>query len=498
VSKSLIFSGVFIVDRLIYAITLGFITFYFGAGEQSDIYFVAILIPTMAFNIFSEVTLVVINQALSKCTREVFWRAARQVLVFFGSILALLALIIFFSSDFIADLLAYKLNIEFKNTSSFYIKILAIQLVGNGFGAIVGSILIQRGQWIYGVIRSGIFSISTLVISLALYKIYFENVYAFVLGGVIASIITTLIGFYILIKNEDFSILKYRGMAQASSTGHLIWPLSLNIGVNISHNLILIIERIFASSYGLGAITEISLARSVVTLLGGIPNALGNANFVSNMEIPYGNRFENLRESIGNILNKILLVSIPFLIVFFISTNEIVEILFRRGKFSIEDAKAVSVFVMLFGAGIVHIVYNGTLQKIYQYLNLNLQLLMIVYIGVILYVATSNILAIDIGPNGLVASYSIALTLTVFIEYFYLKYRFGKIQVIKFPKRVIIISGLSIILGLLINQILFFTENPYIKVVSVAFWVFIFYVGAIYKYDSSFYKFLKHKFRKIS
>jgi len=424
--KSAIFVAAFLLDRFSYAVQLGVMTYLFGVSDQTDIYFLVVLVPTMILNISSDVCFVAIMQGMSKAADEVErWLTAGRLLLFFLAIYCVIGAGLAVLSGLIIDVIGFGLTAEAKQQAVALLRLTALMVLGQGIGIVVGTILLQRGYLLLGTMRMPVVTVLGLVSSVAMY-FYDKGIWTFVagmcLGGILLAVIMCVTLFYAKGRYGLFDrrSLDLRGTASVAGSAFY------NILTNLSHNLLVILERSLASHFGSGVVTLISLARTVLPIIGGVPGAITNARFVEAMSLPHERRMANIVPLSAAMTWQASLLGVPLLLVFLVNIDPIVGFLYQRGKFGAYDRQAVAHLVVLYGLGFFHFLLGGTVQKIYQMAHFDRKLTAVTYAGMVVYALL--ILAVwhfNGGADGLVIAYSVAFNAIAFVLYFLLVTKFG-------------------------------------------------------------------------
>lgn len=467
--RPLFFVSALFLDRAAYAALLALLTYLFGVSEQTDIYFLVVLVPLMITNISNEVVFVMIMQSLSlDNNEEEYWLSVGRLLVFFALFFGVVAGAIVLFSVPLVGVLGFGLSVEAKRQGAELQPVAAMLVLGHGIGAVVGSVLLHRGHTFLGTMRVPLATSLGAITAVLLYYSGESGIGSFVSGGSVGAIVVAAVMLVKLLLLKGDNVVFGRKSLNFSRLAPIFALAFYNTLTNLSHSLIMLIERALASQFGTGAITQISLARTMVPILGGVPGAVANAWFVESMVIPYGRRMDQIPRLAAAVTRQALLVGLPMLVVFFLSVDNIVGFLFEQGKFSGRERDAVAHMAFLYGLGAIHVVLGGTVLKIYQMAHLDGRLAAWTYSSLILYILLAYVLGNAMGGGGLVLAYSISLNITVILLYVFLLKRFG-LRVLDVPWfRLFLAASTSWLVTIACNAILPPVPTYFLKLVVVA------------------------------
>ncbi|WP_434782185.1 lipid II flippase MurJ [Ferrovum myxofaciens] len=476
--KSAIFVSAFFLDRASYAGLLALMTFLFGISEQTDIYFIVVLVPIFIVNISNEISFVTIMQALSQINDETNqWKTVGKLLIFFVLLYLILTISLIFFSKPLMDILGSSLTPNAKQQAVELQRISAILILANGVGAVGGNVLMRLGYSMLGAMRMPLTTILGFIASVAIYFTFEKSIWAFVAGGTLAAIVISMAFFLKLYFVKGDNHLFNRQSLNLFPLAAFFVSIFYNTLTNLGHNLILLIERTLASHYGGGVVTLLSLARTAVSLVGGVPGAVANAHFAGAMATSYENRIVGFTSWAAGVTRQTLLLAAPILLVFFLNIDAIVGFLFERGKFGVADRQAVAHLMFLYGLGAIQMILGGPVFKIFQMAHLDKALLCIVYSGVGIYAVLSYWLGGIWGGDGLVIAYSLSLNISIIALYLFLIWKFG-IGIMDVPwVRLIVVSSVSwLVLSNLVTAISPW-PSYFVRLVVVTTMVFAIFLG---------------------
>ena len=284
----------------------------------------------------------------------------------------ILGLIVFFSSDFLINLIAQNLSAESKSVATYQLKILTpciplSAFIGLSFGA-----LNSRNKFFISSISPAFTSLITIIFISISWAINSQNAASnyFFYTGLLAS--ATLTGTGVQFAIQLWEIHKI-GLLRFKTWGHsvkneearilkLILPASISSGLG---QINVFIDMFFASSFQ-GAASGLAYGNFLIQApLGVLSNALilpllpKFAKFNSNQES------RNLQNSLISGIEYCFLTTI-FLSGFFITfNNQIVQFVFQRGAFNSEAVFLVRNILIAYAVGIPFYLYRDLLVRTY-------------------------------------------------------------------------------------------------------------------------------------
>jgi peptidoglycan biosynthesis protein MviN/MurJ (putative lipid II flippase) len=260
------------------------------------------------------------------------------------------------------------------------------------------------------------------------------------------------------------------------------------------------------SSFGSGVITSLSYGQKTAN----IPNDFITSQFTAISGIRYNElyaqkNFSRLNMVFSETAKFLIFIMVPISVLSFIFSDEIITLLFQRGKFDINSAKNSALFMKYLVLILPFVAVNGLAARLYMAAQLinysfwyqifsNLLLILMVWIGIKNYGSIGF-------PYALIAQN----ILNIIAIYFFLKFLLPFINYGKILLYFILIILLNIALGFFVELFVLQFSNPFIKIATgTTIYISIYILLNIFfkiNYQSNFYlgvllgKFFPDKFR---
>ncbi len=326
----------------------------FGAGPELDIYFAAFRIPDLVFNILIAGGVIVaflplFSEYFSKNENEA-WKFTNNTLNVFLLLLIFLSAILFIFAPLLIKLITPGFDSEKLNQTIFLTRILFLSPILLGLSSIFSGILQYFNRFL-------IYSLSPILYNLGIiFGILFLAPQFSVLGVIIGVIFGAFLHLIIQIPSAINCGLKYQPIFNLKESGIkrvflLMIPRTVAIaGLQIN----LIVITAIASTLAVGSISIFNFANNLQYFpIGIIGASFATAVFPSLTRSLVNGAKEEFVKNFSSVFRHILYLIIPLSILIFILRNQIVEIIFRYGKFSQLSAQLTSASLGLFCFGIL-------------------------------------------------------------------------------------------------------------------------------------------------
>lgn len=246
------------------------------------------------------------------------------------------------------------------------------------------------------------------------------------------------------------------------------------------------------SSFGSGIITSLSYGQKTAN----IPNDFITSQFTAISGIRYNElfaqkNFSRLNMVFSETAKFLIFIMVPISVLGYIFSEDIIHILFQRGKFDLYSAKNSALFMKYLVLTLPFVALNGIAARLYMAAQLinysfwyqifaNLLLIFMVWFGIKNYGSIGF-------PYALIAQN----ILNIIAIYFFLKYLLPIINYGKIILYFLLIIFLNVALGFIIALIVKNIDNTIIKIITGTSTYFIIYImlNIIFKinYQSNFY-----------
>ncbi len=338
---SLLFILGMILDKGAAAVFMAALAFALGVGGEADTYFVVVAAPLLLAALLGDSFMVV---GLRTIAAEDPRHGLNADLVAYGAAcLGLWGLMAGCAAPLVVVLAPGK-------EAAWHARAAGLQVLSSALlpllltGHVLAAILIGRGRAAAGILRSAMVNVAGAVQALALVALGrcdAEGLVETALAG------AALVDVFLLVMAHRHARPWPGGTVTGRTLAASLRGLALVAGGNLPHNLILVVERAAASLAGEGAISAIAMARSVAPLVGALPAAIAAGQFTGAMASA-AEGGERRPPPAGAMIYPALVVGLPVLMVLLAANQDIVAILFQRGRFTLEDSRAVSGLLLLF------------------------------------------------------------------------------------------------------------------------------------------------------
>jgi peptidoglycan biosynthesis protein MviN/MurJ (putative lipid II flippase) len=394
-----------LLDRGCYAALLAALTYLFGVGRVTDVFFVAVGLPVMVVNITMDGCFVTVLRALSRTNDEKQrWAVIGQSLILFGAVYAAIALLIAAGASGLVALTAPGLTPESRTRAIELLRLAVTMIPAQGIGQVVSSILIHRGRVSTGVWRPGIVSMFSLCAAFVGVEVLGTGIEIFIGGmvvGVWAVNLAYLVALLVAGKGNRLDFRFQREIAAMFSSA------LVNSGNNIPTNIALLVERGVATLVGPGALSAITLARTCLNLVSGPAAAAANSTFVEALTFPVATNGRRVGMLYGP-----LFISAPILALLVVDGSSVIGFLFGHGHANAVNANLVAHILLILVASFPFQICSTGLLRMYQAANLDKWFLTILSIGMLMYVAAAIGLGQRWGITGLAGIHAILFDLT--------------------------------------------------------------------------------------
>lgn len=384
----------------------------FGTGYISDAFILAISIPTVLITSFAaaiNINYIPIISEIEKEDKNEVKKFNGILLTFIFIICTIIVAVFFIFTKPIVKLFAFGYDnqglgyiVTLTRISIISVYFILIQYIFQGFLEYKGSF---KGTALSGILLNVGFL-------LGLYFSSAEKYYILGYGILLAYILSFLYLLVLAIKNKfkikinlDFKNKYLKKMLI------LTLPLLLNSAIWEINGLI---DKSVSSTIGEGYISALNYANYIVSMVATVfATSIATVTFPKFVKMISDNRKDELEVEIKKVLKYILIISIPFMSLLIIYSNDIVKVLFFRGEFNYSSLEVTSNSVKLYSLGIVFTSIQTIVFKIFYAfqdtktptkaavvsisLNIVLNLILsqiIGYIGIILATVISTIVSV--------------------------------------------------------------------------------------------------------
>jgi len=335
------------------------IAYFFGVNESTDAFFLSMFLSSLVYTaLYSSISLIVIPKYTlyreKKCTDDEVFS------IFFMFILASLILTVFIYcyAEYLVVYLSSSKSLSVNKNATLFLQIMALTFPLSTMVGILNSLQSVRGTFSF-VYVTPVFNNLLFCLALVLFHTSLG-----MLAAVIAGVISWLCVFIFNFKNESLSVnrvfrlLPFIKLKYAHIT--LFGGAFLFVFIEQINNYIPIYLATMADS---GSLTVYSFATKLNLLVLSVTLMLTTTHLMPKLakcEEP-GQLNLFLRE----LLNIILLLSLPVVVVVTIYSEPIVKIVFLRGDFSSENAKEVALILSIIISAVPLIIIKDIFNRVF-------------------------------------------------------------------------------------------------------------------------------------
>jgi putative peptidoglycan lipid II flippase len=397
-----------VLDRGGYAVLLAVVAYSLGLGRESDIFFAVITVPTVLVAAIADAAGIIMLRAMAEAGEEDDAVRSRRIgeygmvltlaMAGAGGLLAILA-------HPLVWIVAPGLEGAAHDRAVVLQRATALLLPLHGIGAVFAAILIGRGRTWAGSMRPALSSLLAAGLALLAVAAGTDSAEIFVAALVFATgTITAGLGIALGPAPHGHRLLHRPALATITATLRGLLHLG---GGGLAPNAIVLMERSLASTLGAGALSTISMARSVTVLLGALSASAATGCFTLVLARQAPATQVDIARTGRDMLLISLLIMIPIVAVFLACPQDVVAVLFERGRFTATETATVVALSMGFAVASVLFVIVVPLHRTMQLCHADRQSMLVAWAAFGVY----GVLALAIGREaawgmgGLVASY---------------------------------------------------------------------------------------------
>ncbi len=324
------------------------IAYYFGSSYITDAFFVAFRIPNSLRRLigeggFNASFVPIYTKAVEEGKEKEF---LSSVFTFYTLINLLIAVCGILFAEWIIKLLAPGL---IKNTETYELAVLMLKLLFPyvffiGLYAFFMGILNVHGNFFIPAFAQGVFN-AVFLLSLILFSEKLNEL-SLIAGVILGVIFQVLIHVPFLIKERISFKISFKILPETKLLFKRLVPAIGGFGVN---QLSIFVDTFLASLIGPKTISYLYYANRIFQLPFGIIS-VGVANSLLSVLSRKG---VNKKEEMTNAIILVLTLTVPACTGMFILSEEIINVIYRRGEFSSQDALITSEVLKIYSLGLI-------------------------------------------------------------------------------------------------------------------------------------------------
>lgn len=432
------------------------IAYVFGAGLFADAFFMAFRISNLLRRLVGEGALTssfipIFTEEKGERSKEETRRLASSVFTLFALVLAALTVLgIVFSreiiglmaSGFAEDPAKFEITVTLTRLMFPYMFFIGLMAIAMG-------VLNSYKHFTAPAIAPVFLNLSLIACVFVLAPYLDLPVYALAAGVLIGGVLQFAIQVPYL---NRYGMLPYPSFRFRDSAIKKIFilmgPATIGIGVNQLNNFI---SLWFSSHLQEGAVSYLYYAGRLMELpLGVFGVAIVTAVLPSLSEHAAGKDWDGFRRSLSFAVRLVNFVMIPATVGLIILCYPIVEILFLRGEFGVEDSAGTAIALYYYTAGLVPIAVARIVTSVFYSLKDTATPVWIAFVSMLFNVVFCFVLAGPMGHGGLALATTLSSAINCAILLVMLRRKFGR-----FGGKLILLSslksiGASVVMGIVI------------------------------------------------
>jgi putative peptidoglycan lipid II flippase len=444
------------------------ISSFFGAGLETDAFFIALNITSILFIAFySTVSLVFLplytEQKIKSTTKETNVFVSNIINLYLLLSLSIMLLSIIFAPQII-EIVNSSSNILNKNLSIDLLRIMALSFLFSIFISFMTSIQLSNNQYLY-IHFTPIINNSIIALAIILFAPKY-GIYVPAIAGVIAWVIQVPFHKWITRKNFRYSFYLDLKDKNLQKMGFLFLPAFLGISIDQAN---IMVDTVLASSLQEGSVSALNYSNRLISFSSGIfVMAIMSIMYPMFSKYVVNEEIDKLGQAIQKSMRLLLLVMVPITAIILVYNQEIVSIVFQRGKFDTAATTTTASVFFFYGLGIIFLALRELFNKVF-YAQKNTKIpLLISFIAVSINIILSIIFVKSMGVEGLAFASSISLFVYVILQILILKNKIGKefyYGMISYTAKLLFSIAIAIVLMWKYKKFDYF-ENIYLSFIS--------------------------------
>lgn len=390
-----------------------FLASKFGAGIDMDIYLssssIPIFITTILITALSVNFIPLFFNEKNNNEGPAFYSIINGiVLINLLIVVGLMAVINVFSKE-LSDMLVPGYTLEQRE---FYSKLIFFQtpfIILSFLNEILSNLLYCHQKYLIPILTK-IFNPILLIIYISFGGVYI-SVKGLIFISTISVVLQTLLLFYRLIKISYFDFLFF---SLINSKVKRYFKLSLPVVfIVIFTKIIPVFDRYLVSDLYEGSVSHLSYAYKLFSQIGPILSAgIMITIYPTLSEYRAVNDYNKVKYFASDAIKKLFFLSIPITVLFYFYGSYIIQFLYLRGKFSLNDSIVVSKILAIYLFALPYSLVGDILSKLFYVFNDTIRPALIGIIETIIYIVVAILLKPYVGIYALPISFAIYFNLS--------------------------------------------------------------------------------------
>ncbi|MDS1029657.1 murein biosynthesis integral membrane protein MurJ [Bacillota bacterium LX-D] len=420
----------------------------FGASGATDAYLVAYTLPYSLQAIlgvaFATLVVPVVTGYLLRKEEEQGWKVVSSMLNGTTLLLTILTILGMIFAPFLVRIMAPGFSGQTVELTAHLSRIMFPSIIFMGTGMLLTGVLNAGKQFTIPAFAP---ALANIIVILAV--LVFGAEYR--VEGLAYGTLAGFVGFFLIqIPNLRKINFRYHWVMNFQDPGvrsmiFAIVPMSLSISIN---QILLALNRFFASHLTAGSITALDFANRLMNLpLGIFAAAVSTAIFPAMAEGVAKKDFAALAQTVRKGLGMVTVAIVPAAIGLIVLKEPIVRLVFERGAFDARATVLTSTSLLYFSLGLWFIAVNTILTRAFYAMQDLKSPLLLGLVSVVADIVLSIILLPKMGHNGLALANSLAAVLNMFQLYWSLQLKVKGIGSKGLVKTTVVTFGASLAMG---------------------------------------------------
>ncbi|HZK72342.1 MAG TPA: murein biosynthesis integral membrane protein MurJ [Clostridia bacterium] len=420
---------------------------FYGTSYIVDAYVMATTIPSIIFGGIFGAVAIAYMPTYSKIHRKdgetgsnKFTSQVINIIVILSIIASLIGI---FLSDQIVQIFASGFEGETAKLTSFFVKITFTYVVFTATGNILGSYLNYKGIFLKPII-AGYFQNLAVIVVIIISS--FSTHYILALGMLIGAGLR-LIYLFIISTKAGY---KYTPSFSFNKTVRSIIGLAIPVFIGTYIDQInTFVDKTLASRLPEGSVAALNYGMILVGLFTGLTVTLLVTMIYPRITKASTNEdWADFNDVIEKGMNVIIIISVPISFGIIAFSDEVVQIVYERGAFDAFATGITAGAFFYYGIGLVFFSLNALFVKIFYSLHNTKVSIICAGLSVIINVSLDFLLIGPMAQDGLALATSIAASVNTLLLYYWIKYKYPQIRIMKSKRKMAkIVSSAAIAVG---------------------------------------------------
>ena len=399
------------------------LSYYYGSSSISDAYLLATTIPVTVFSFVYEG---IGASFIPACTRLNTKKKQNQFTSNLINILLLISLAVIVLIEIFPKyaILIFAAGFD-ENTLNLSVEILQISVTGVLFSAVTYvfvSYLNFNNQFISAAARA----IPMDIVVIASIAISAKSESLIVLSlGIVLSLFVSLLFLFPDLKRIEWHYYKILDYKDPNIKSIFTWSLPVVLSMALA-DINSIVDRQFASHLAVGGISSITYSNRLVSIVSALFFAplltFLFPNFSKNIQ---EGKIVETRVMVEKVLRHLIVISLPILMFMFVSSANIIHIVFERGAFNAEASLLTSECLRYYSLSIFAVAIITVTTKVFYSFADMWTPMKISSIGVFINITGNFIITRFWGLSGLALTSSISLTIVAVLQLYFISKKLG-------------------------------------------------------------------------